>query len=89
MAHAAAAGVLLTATGTVGGLAFAAWGALDMGLSHPRAKTLAQRAWHGLARAHSPWAPQFAQLRRSVEGACFDMVGHLQVGPMLLPAHRA
>jgi hypothetical protein len=94
VAAAAAAGVLLTATGTVGGLSFAAWGALDMGLSHPRAKALARRGWSRLtqlgAPAHSPWAAVDAlseQLRRSVERACFDLVGHLQVGPMLLPAY--
>ena len=69
VAAAAAAGVLLTATGTVGGLLFAAWGALDMGLSHPRGQLLP------------------TQLRRSVERACFDVVGHLEVGPMLLPAY--
>jgi hypothetical protein len=55
---AAAAGVLLTATGTVGGVAFATWGALDMGLSRPRAKALARRGWSRVAQlgapAHSP-----------------------------------
>jgi hypothetical protein len=94
VAAAAAAGVLLTATGTVGGLSFAAWGALDMGLSHPRAKALARRGWSRLvppgAPGHSPWpavGALSAQLRRAVERACFDLVGHLQVGPMLLPAY--
>jgi hypothetical protein len=94
VAAAAAAGVLLTATGTVGGLSFAAWGALDMGLSHPRAKTLARGGWLRLAQlgapARWPWAALSTlstQLRRSVDRACFDLVGHLQVGPMLLPAY--
>ena len=94
VAAAAAAGVLLTATGTVGGLSFAAWGALDMGLSHPRAKALTRRGWSRLAPAgapgHSPWpavGALFAQLRRGVGRACFDLVGHLEVGPMLLPAY--
>jgi hypothetical protein len=91
---AAAAGVLLTATGTVGGLLFVAWGALDMGLSNPRSRALAGRGW-SRARAfgapeHWPWSAVgalAAQLRRSVERACFDLVGHLQVGPLLLPAY--
>jgi hypothetical protein len=94
VAAAAAAGVLLTATGTVGGLSFAAWGALDMGLSHPRARALARRGWSRLGQlggpAHSVWAAPgalSAQLLRSVERACFDLVGQLRVGPMLLPAY--
>jgi hypothetical protein len=94
VAAAAAAGVLLTATGTVGGLSFAAWGALDMGLSHPRAKALARRGWSRLvppaAPGHSRWPAMgalSAQLRRGVERACFDLLGHLQVGPILLPAY--
>ena len=94
VAPAAAAGVLLTATGTVGGLSFAAWGALDMGLSHPRAKALARRGWSRLAQlaapAHSLRAALgalFVELRRSLERVCFDLVGHLEVGPMLLPAY--
>jgi hypothetical protein len=94
VAAAAAAGVLLTATGTVGGLLFAAWGALDMGLSHPRSRALAGRGWSRVsafgAPEHWPWSAVgglAAQLRRSVERACFDVVGHLQVGPLLLPAY--
>src|SRR5262245_43884237 len=93
VAAAAAAGVLLTATGTVGGLAFATWGALDIGLSRPRVKALGRRGWSRLARvstpAHGLWAPfgvLAAQLWLSFERACFDLVGHLQIGPMLLPA---
>lgn len=96
VAAAAAAGVLLTATGTVGGLAFAAWGALDMALSRPGVRAPARRAWSGLAQlAGSPHWPRAgvsalsAQLRLSVERACFDLVGYLQVGPMLLPASGA
>jgi hypothetical protein len=91
---AAAAGVLLTATGTVGGLLFATWGALDMGLSQPRAQALARSGWSRLrelgAPEHWPWSAVGAlatQLRQSVERACFDLVGHLQVGPLLLPAY--
>jgi len=94
VAAAAAAGVLLTATGTVGGLSFAAWGAIDIGLSRPRVQALARRGWARLgqlgAPAHSAWAAPgalSAQLVRSVERACFDLVGQLRVGPMLLPAY--
>jgi hypothetical protein len=94
VAAAAAAGVLLTATGTVGGLLFATWGALDIGLSRPRAKALGRRGWSRLAPLGRPkqwpWAAVgalAAQLSRSVERTCFDLVGHLQIGPMLLPAY--
>lgn len=94
VAAAAAAGVLLTATGTVGGLLFATWGALDFGLSRPRVKALGRLGWSRLGQlstpAHWPWAAfgaLAAQLWRSVERSCFDLVGHLQVGPMLLPAY--
>jgi hypothetical protein len=96
VAAAAAAGVLLTATGTVGGLAFAAWGALDMALSHPGVRAPAQHAWSRLAQlagpAHWPRAGVSflaAQLRVNVERSCFELVGYLQVGPMLLPASGA
>jgi hypothetical protein len=43
VAAAAAAGVLLTATGTVGGLAFAAWAALDRAFCARRVKALGSR----------------------------------------------
>jgi hypothetical protein len=93
VAAAAAAGVLLTATGTVGGLLFAAWGALDIALSRPGARALAARGWSGpvqrAASAHWPRAALgalSAQLVHSVERTCFDLVGHLQIGPLLLPA---
>jgi hypothetical protein len=96
IAAAAAAGVLLTATGTVGGLLFAGWGVLDFGLSSPRVKALARRGGSRLAHLAGPshWpgaalAPLSAQLLRSLERVCFDLVGHLQVGPMLLPATHA
>lgn len=93
VAAAAAAGVLLTATGTVGGLLFAGWGALDIALSRPGARALASRGWSGVvqraASAHWPRAALgalSAQLRHSLERTCFDLVGHLQIGPLLLPA---
>jgi hypothetical protein len=94
--RAAAAGVLLTATGTVGGLAFAAWGALDMALSRPGVSAPAQRACSSLAQlagsphwSHASVGAVSAQLRLCVERACFDLVGYLQVSPMLLPASGA
>ena len=76
VAAAAAAGVLLTATGTVGGLLFAAWGAVDIGLSRPGTRALAlrgrsvarrapRRAARGLRRAgHTGLAKHRARLLR-------------------------
>jgi hypothetical protein len=96
VAAAAAAGVLLTATGTVGGLCFATWGALDMALYEPRLKAVARRGWAAVARAGAPVLSRqptlgvlSAQLRGSVERTCFDLVGHFQVGPMVLPSSGA
>ena len=96
VADAAAAGMLLTATGTIGGLCFAAWGALEIALSRPRARASARRCWSGLAQlaAQPRWPFEHVgvlseQLRRSFERACFDLVGPLQAGPMLLPASSA
>jgi hypothetical protein len=92
VAAAAAAGVLLTATGTVGGLAFAAWAALDVALTDRRVRALAHRLGTAVARlgtpAHTPWtalAALPAQIRRSVEHSCFDVLGHLQAAPALAP----
>ena len=72
VAAAAAAGVLLTATGTVGGLLFAAWGIFDFAWSDSRVRAAVDTLSD--------------QLGRAVERACFDLVGHVQVGPLLLPA---
>jgi hypothetical protein len=89
VAAAAAAGVLLTATGTVGGLAFAAWGALDTALADARVRALARRAGSGLAHLGAPQSPGIslgglgALLRRAVERCCFDIFGHLQATPLL------
>ena len=85
MAAAAAAGVLLTATGTVGGLCFAAWAATDVALSGGRPAALAERL---RSVGHLPAAPfqsQLialasgpAQIRRWVERSiCFDGLGQL------------
>jgi hypothetical protein len=95
MAAAAAAGVLLTATGTVGGFSFAAWGALDTALSDRRVRAHARRFGSRLAHLgapHSPWIAVevlAAQARRAVERSCFDVLGHLQPTPLLAAAPGA
>ena len=92
VAAAAAAGVLLTATGTAGGLVFATWGALDMGLTRPRAKALMRSGrsrlpqpsglshWHGAALG-----AMALQVGMNIERACFDVVGHVRILPVPLP----
>jgi hypothetical protein len=96
VAAAAAAGILLTATGTVGGLSFAAWGALDTAVCDPRLRALTQRVASRVAHlgacVQSPWGPLgalSAQFRQSVERACFDVIGNLSPGPLLVPAFGA
>jgi hypothetical protein len=92
VAAAAAAGVLLTATGTVGGLLFATWGALDAALSNPRVTARARRLAARLADLGAPQSPWVAvgalaaQARRAVERSCFDVLGHLQPTPLLATA---
>jgi hypothetical protein len=85
--------VLLTATGSVGGLAFAGWALADAGLTHQRTKHLAGRARSALAPladpAQTPWIALVAVpalIRRSVERSCFDVVGHLRTQPALAAA---
>jgi hypothetical protein len=51
VAAAAAAGVLLTVTGTVGGLCFAGWAGAD------RLWSVSRRAWLRRARARAPRLP--------------------------------
>ena len=73
---ATAAGVLLTATGTVGGLAFAAWAALDL---------LAVR-WLKRMPAGGPWSALAAlphAHRRAIEGCYFGGLSHLQITRVL------
>jgi hypothetical protein len=76
VAAATAAGVLLTATGTVGGLTFAAWAALDL---------MAVR-WIVPRPARGPWsalAALPAAHRRAVEGCYFGGLSHLQITRVL------
>ena len=93
VAAAAAAGVLLTATGSVGGLAFAAWALADAGLSDRRIRRLAGRARFALPHlvdpVRTPWMALVAvpaQIRRSVERSCFDVLGHLRPEPAVAAA---
>jgi hypothetical protein len=76
VAAAAAAGVLLTATGTVGGLLFAAWAALDIAVARWLAPTAPAVAWSKLAALP-------AHRRRSVEGSYFGGLSHIQITRVL------
>jgi hypothetical protein len=76
VAAAAAAGVLLTATGTVGGLLFAAWAAIDVAVARwvfPAAPAI---AWSKLAALPT-------HRRRAVEGSYFGGLDHLQITRVL------
>lgn len=76
---AAAAGVLLTATGTVGGLCFAAWAVLDI-LAEKRLPRLFPRP------TAAPWsalAALPAKHRRAIEGSYFGGLSHLQITRVL------
>jgi hypothetical protein len=93
VAAAAAAGVLLTATGTIGGLCFAAWAVLDVALSDRHVRLLARRlrsaAQHLASPAQSPWnalATLPAQMLRAVERTCFDCLGQLHLHAALATA---
>ena len=76
VAAATAAGVLLTATGTVGGLAFAAWALLD----------LAALRWLTPIPAGGPWSALAALPAahcRAIEGCYFGGLSHLQITRVL------
>jgi uncharacterized membrane protein YbhN (UPF0104 family) len=86
---ATAAGVLLTATGTVGGLCFAAWAALDV--LAVRYRSLVTRALRQGARSlrppvPGPWsalAALPAARRHSIEGCYFGGLTHLEITRVL------
>src|SRR5919106_998826 len=85
---AAAAGVLLTATGTVGGLLFAAWGGLDVVACSRRLAELDLRRRFALRRlgATAPWtalAAMPARSRRMIESGYFGGLTHIQITRVL------
>ena len=87
---AAAAGVLLTATGTIGGLSFAAWGALDTLLRADRLRGLASRFRASApilqGAAANPWAALAAlptPRRLSIERSYFGGLSHFQITRVL------
>jgi uncharacterized membrane protein YbhN (UPF0104 family) len=84
---AAAAGVLLTATGTVGSLCFAAWAGLDLLLGEGRGAQLLS-SWSRLLRPAviGPWAALGAlpaPRRLSIERSYFGGLSHLQITRVL------
>ena len=76
VAAATAAGVLLTATGTVGGLVFAAWAVLDLAAVRWLAPTPAGNPWSALAALP-------AAHRRAIEGCYFGGLSHRQITRVL------
>jgi uncharacterized membrane protein YbhN (UPF0104 family) len=90
VAAATAAGVLLTATGSVGGLCFAAWALLDGLLCDSRVKAFARGLRDGLrlpgAASHAPWKALAALpigRRQVVESAYFGGLSHIQITRVL------
>jgi hypothetical protein len=84
---AAAAGVLLTATGTMGSLCFAAWAGLDLLTGEGRAARLVS-GWGRSLRPtpRAPWAALGAlpaQHRVSIERSYFGGLTHLQITRVL------
>jgi uncharacterized membrane protein YbhN (UPF0104 family) len=80
VAAAAAAGVLLTATGTVGGLCFAAWAALDVFFERYLARSPIR------SRAQAPWGALGAlpaRHRHVIERAYFGGLSHIQITRVL------
>jgi uncharacterized membrane protein YbhN (UPF0104 family) len=87
---AAAAGVLLTATGTVGSLCFAAWAGLDLLLGDRRAQAVVRRvrSWSPSLRptVGGPWVALGAlpaQRRLSIERSYFGGLSHVQITRVL------
>jgi uncharacterized membrane protein YbhN (UPF0104 family) len=90
VAAAAAAGVLLTATGTLGGLGFAAWGILDGAAAAGRLRTLQQvlRRWTAWLRPRvvNHWSVLGAlplQRRQLIERSYFGGLSHGQITRVL------
>jgi hypothetical protein len=84
---AAAAGVLLTATGTLGSLCFAAWAGLDLLLGDGRGARLVS-SWSPSLHPEvgGPWVALGAlpvQRRLSVERSYFGGLSHLQITRVL------
>jgi Lysylphosphatidylglycerol synthase TM region len=86
---AAATGVLLTATGTIGGLCFAAWAAVDLLVERGPvavARRLVIRVAILLRPAIDPWTALAAfpdPRRRSIERSYFGGLSHLQITRVL------
>jgi hypothetical protein len=76
VAAATSAGVLLTATGTVGGLAFAAWAVLDLMAVRWLTPKPAGAIWSALAALP-------AKHRNAVEGSYFGGLSHVQITRVL------
>ena len=92
VAAAAAAGVLLTATGTLGGLCFAAWAALDLMVERRRV-ILARALRLGVSSLRPPVPGPWAALgalpagrRQSIEGCYFGGLTHMEITRVLGPA---
>jgi hypothetical protein len=87
VAAAAAAGVLLTATGTMGSLCFAAWATLDLLLGEGRAARLVSKRLPSLRPAvGAPWAALGAlpaHRRLSIERSYFGGLSHFQITRVL------
>jgi hypothetical protein len=84
---AAAAGVLLTATGTMGSLCFAGWAGLDLLMGEGRAARVASGWWRSLRPTPAaPWAALGAlppHHRVSIERSYFGGLSHLQITRVL------
>jgi hypothetical protein len=95
VAAAAAAGVLLTATGTIGGLGFAGWAALDriacagrtQAALHRLRSKVSPSAATGVAALFRALAELPAARRSAVELAYFGGLTHVQIGrALMIPA---